>query len=158
QAAGGAPPAGQVQGLVGAGRAVRRLNLGEPAPGLRPVRRHPSRADYPRAPRRRDRQGGGLRTVREPSHPGQGALPDPHRPSPTVTLTKPKGTGLAKPGAFPETITMSSESARGHLTLECPDQVRSQREAILQLAAKYGIRQVRVFGSAARGEAGAGSD
>ena len=38
------------------------------------------------------------------------------------------------------------------------DRVRSQREAILRLAAKYGIRRVRVFGSVARGEAGAASD
>ena len=38
------------------------------------------------------------------------------------------------------------------------DQVRSQREAILRLAAHYGIRRVRVFGSVARGQAGAASD
>ncbi len=38
------------------------------------------------------------------------------------------------------------------------DQVRSQREAILQLAAKYGIRSVRLFGSVARGESRPDSD
>ena len=38
------------------------------------------------------------------------------------------------------------------------DQVRSQREAVLRLAAKYGARNVRVFGSVARGEAGPSSD
>ncbi len=38
------------------------------------------------------------------------------------------------------------------------DQVRGRREAILQLAAKYGIRRVRLFGSVARGDAGAASD
>jgi predicted nucleotidyltransferase len=38
------------------------------------------------------------------------------------------------------------------------DDVRHQREAILQLAARYGIRRVRVFGSVARGQARAASD
>ena len=33
-----------------------------------------------------------------------------------------------------------------------------QREAILELAARYGASKVRVFGSAARGEAGPDSD
>jgi predicted nucleotidyltransferase len=32
------------------------------------------------------------------------------------------------------------------------EQVRSQREAILALARKYGIRRVRLFGSVVRGE------
>ena len=31
-------------------------------------------------------------------------------------------------------------------------QLRTQREAILRLAGRYGIRRVRVFGSVARGE------
>ncbi|MGA7234324.1 MAG: nucleotidyltransferase family protein [Bryobacteraceae bacterium] len=35
---------------------------------------------------------------------------------------------------------------------------RDNKESILQAARKYGARNVRVFGSAARGEAGAGSD
>jgi predicted nucleotidyltransferase len=38
------------------------------------------------------------------------------------------------------------------------DQVRSQREAILRLAAKHGARNVRIFGSVVRGEAGPSSD
>lgn len=38
------------------------------------------------------------------------------------------------------------------------DEVRTQRDAILRLAAKYGIRRVRVFGSVARGDARADSD
>jgi predicted nucleotidyltransferase len=38
------------------------------------------------------------------------------------------------------------------------DQLRSRKEAILRLASKYGVRNLRVFGSVARGEAGAGSD
>jgi predicted nucleotidyltransferase len=38
------------------------------------------------------------------------------------------------------------------------EQVHSQREAILRLAAKYGIRRVRLFGSVVRGEAGEASD
>jgi predicted nucleotidyltransferase len=36
--------------------------------------------------------------------------------------------------------------------------LRQRRDAILSLAAKYGIRRVRVFGSVARGEARPGSD
>lgn len=38
------------------------------------------------------------------------------------------------------------------------DQIRDQREAILRLAAKHGARNVRIFGSVARGEAGPASD
>jgi len=38
------------------------------------------------------------------------------------------------------------------------DQVREHRDAILRLAAKYGIRRVRLFGSVARGEAKHESD
>lgn len=36
--------------------------------------------------------------------------------------------------------------------------LQEKREEILCICAKYGARNVRVFGSAARGEAGAGSD
>lgn len=36
--------------------------------------------------------------------------------------------------------------------------VRGQREAILRLAASYGVRRVRLFGSVARGEDRPGSD
>jgi len=36
--------------------------------------------------------------------------------------------------------------------------LQDKREEILRICAKYGARNVRVFGSAARGEAGAGSD
>ena len=36
--------------------------------------------------------------------------------------------------------------------------LKEKREEILRLAAKYGARNVRVFGSAARREASAGSD
>jgi predicted nucleotidyltransferase len=38
------------------------------------------------------------------------------------------------------------------------DDLRRRKAAILQLAAKYGIQSVRVFGSAANGQAGATSD
>ncbi len=38
------------------------------------------------------------------------------------------------------------------------DLLKDKREEILQIAAKYGARNVRVFGSAARGEAGEDSD
>ena len=36
--------------------------------------------------------------------------------------------------------------------------LKDKREDILRVAARHGARNVRVFGSAARGEAGAGSD
>jgi predicted nucleotidyltransferase len=36
--------------------------------------------------------------------------------------------------------------------------VREKREAILCLAARHGAHNIRIFGSAARGEAGVGSD
>jgi len=36
--------------------------------------------------------------------------------------------------------------------------LRSKREDILRLAARHGARNLRLFGSAARGEAGEGSD
>ena len=32
------------------------------------------------------------------------------------------------------------------------EQIRSQREAILEIARRYGVRRVRLFGSVARGE------
>jgi predicted nucleotidyltransferase len=38
------------------------------------------------------------------------------------------------------------------------DLLKEKREEILRIAAKYGARNVRVFGSAARGEAGEESD
>jgi predicted nucleotidyltransferase len=38
------------------------------------------------------------------------------------------------------------------------EQIRGQREAIFQLAAKYGIRKVRLFGSVVRGESSPNSD
>lgn len=37
-------------------------------------------------------------------------------------------------------------------------ELRRSREAIMQLARRHGAREVRVFGSVARGDAGAGSD
>ena len=38
------------------------------------------------------------------------------------------------------------------------DLLKEKREEILRLASKYGARDVRIFGSAARGEAGPESD
>jgi uncharacterized protein len=38
------------------------------------------------------------------------------------------------------------------------DLLKERRDEILQIAAKYGARNVRVFGSAARGDAGEDSD
>lgn len=43
-----------------------------------------------------------------------------------------------------------------HMTLE--ELLKDKRETILRIAANYGARNVRVFGSAARGEAGKDSD
>jgi predicted nucleotidyltransferase len=44
------------------------------------------------------------------------------------------------------------------LAMRTLDEVRSYRKAILQLAKKYGIRRVRVFGSVVRQETTAESD
>ena len=38
------------------------------------------------------------------------------------------------------------------------EQIRQQRDAILELAARHGIRKVRLFGSVVRGEATVASD
>lgn len=38
------------------------------------------------------------------------------------------------------------------------DQLLEKREEILRIAAKHGVRNVRIFGSVVRGEAGSGSD
>ena len=38
------------------------------------------------------------------------------------------------------------------------EDLRSQREAIVHIAERYGVRNIRIFGSVARGEAGADSD
>ena len=42
--------------------------------------------------------------------------------------------------------------------MDVTKQLRDRRQDILDLAAKYGARNVRIFGSVARGEAGAASD
>ncbi len=38
------------------------------------------------------------------------------------------------------------------------DRVQEQRDTIMSIASRYGITSIRLFGSAARGEAGPGSD
>jgi len=43
-------------------------------------------------------------------------------------------------------------------TMELDEIVRSRKEEILRLAAKHGAHNVRLFGSAARGDAGPESD
>jgi hypothetical protein len=48
-----------------------------------------------------------------------------------------------------------SEALRIPLTLEA---LRARRDEILAIAARYGVTNVRVFGSVARGEAGPASD
>jgi uncharacterized protein len=42
--------------------------------------------------------------------------------------------------------------------MEIPDFIRSKRQAILQLAAEHGAKNVRLFGSYARGDAQENSD
>lgn len=42
--------------------------------------------------------------------------------------------------------------------MDCFAQIRNQRDAILGIAQKYGIRRVRLFGSVARGDTAATSD
>lgn len=50
---------------------------------------------------------------------------------------------------------MTEAQTRTPLTLE---ELRSRREEILEIAARHGARNIRVFGSVVRGEAGEGSD
>jgi predicted nucleotidyltransferase len=38
------------------------------------------------------------------------------------------------------------------------EQIRNKRDAIFRLAARYGVRKVRLFGSVVRGESGPNSD
>jgi predicted nucleotidyltransferase len=47
------------------------------------------------------------------------------------------------------------EAPRRAVTL---DEVRAHRKAITQLGERFGVRNIRVFGSVARGEATSGSD
>lgn len=42
--------------------------------------------------------------------------------------------------------------------MEIREVLRKKRGAILELAARHGVRELRVFGSVARGDAGPGSD
>jgi len=42
--------------------------------------------------------------------------------------------------------------------MDLPDHIQQQREDILRLAAQHGARNVRIFGSVARGQAGPDSD
>ena len=50
---------------------------------------------------------------------------------------------------------MRVEAPRRAVTL---DEVRAHRNAITQLGERFGVRNIRVFGSVARGEATSGSD
>lgn len=50
---------------------------------------------------------------------------------------------------------MSGTTTRRPPSLE---QVRARREAILAIAARYGVFDIRIYGSVARGEANEGSD
>ncbi|MBA2474080.1 MAG: DNA polymerase subunit beta [Pseudonocardiales bacterium] len=50
---------------------------------------------------------------------------------------------------------MSVERPRG---VVCLDDIRRHRDEILAIAESYGVRNIRVFGSVARGEADADSD
>lgn len=49
-------------------------------------------------------------------------------------------------------------TARESADRELPDEVRDKREEILQIAARRGAHNVRVFGSSVRGDAGPDSD
>ncbi len=63
--------------------------------------------------------------------------------------------GLAQGAALQE------NAVREHLkgcAMDIERLLKAEREEILRIAAKHGARNVRVFGSAARGEAGPGSD
>ena len=50
---------------------------------------------------------------------------------------------------------MSAEAPRRAVTL---DEVRAHRDAIIRLGQRFGVRNIRVFGSVARGEASSDSD
>ena len=50
---------------------------------------------------------------------------------------------------------LSAEAPRRAVTL---DEVRAHRDAITRLGQRFGVRNIRVFGSVARGEATPGSD
>jgi predicted nucleotidyltransferase len=54
--------------------------------------------------------------------------------------------GLSQKGLFP------------HLSTHMVQELLRNRDAVLRIAAKYGARNIRVFGSASRGEASARSD
>ena len=59
---------------------------------------------------------------------------------------------LASPG---RQAVLSTEAPRRAVTLE---EVRAHRDVILRLGERFGVRNIRVFGSVARGEATPGSD
>jgi hypothetical protein len=54
---------------------------------------------------------------------------------------------LASPG---RQAVLSAEAPRRAVTL---DEVRAHRDVILRLGQRFGVRNIRVFGSVARGEA-----
>jgi uncharacterized protein len=60
--------------------------------------------------------------------------------------------------------TLASPGRQAVLSIEAPqravtlDEVRAHRDAILRLGQRFGVRNIRVFGSVARGEATPGSD
>jgi predicted nucleotidyltransferase len=55
---------------------------------------------------------------------------------------------------FPE----DTEETQGLSAMEIDQLLREKREEILEIAAKHGARNVRIFGSVARGDAGESSD
>ena len=59
---------------------------------------------------------------------------------------------LASPG---RQAVLSTEAPRRAVTL---DEVRAHRDVILRLGQRFGVRNIRVFGSVARGEVTPGSD
>jgi hypothetical protein len=59
---------------------------------------------------------------------------------------------LASPG---RQAVLSAEAPRRAVTL---DEVRAHRNAIIQLGQRFGVRNIRVFGSVARTEATSDSD
>ena len=65
---------------------------------------------------------------------------------------------------LPGRILEESNSGGRKVKVEAPrravtlDEVRAQRDEIIQLGRRFGVRNMRVFGSVARGEATADSD
>lgn len=65
---------------------------------------------------------------------------------------------LAHPRRLRDTIPLTGAAMDGSKAMGIEELLQEKREEILQIAARHGARNVRVFGSVARGEADERSD